>query len=345
MLTYNRPQYLCRAIESVRGQVLQNWELLVIHDGSNDRTAEIMREQVRGDSRIRYFNRPKGGNIANATNYGLTRARGRYIAILDDDDFWASPAKLSKQVDFLDENPDYAACGGGMILVDGAGVEKQRCLKRQNDAELKRWALVANPIAHSTAMFRRSLIQKCGGYDESLSGFQDWDVFLKLGQLGKLYNFPEEFTCYTIWSARRIVCATTQQHLFCAHDREAAWRHLSGLSSCDFHGRFVLRLCALAALLPGTILLIPVPSEESPLFRPAPPAFRYRRSSCEGGNSTEFSPNVAPPRYQPDAKPRHRFFEGKSPTCSSGQGASRDCFVIAAPPRWHVVAFITLPPR
>ena len=63
-----------------------------------------------------------------------------------------------------------------MILVDGAGVEKQRCLKRQNDAELKRWALVANPIAHSTAMFRRSLIQKCGGYDESLSGFQDWDV-------------------------------------------------------------------------------------------------------------------------------------------------------------------------
>ena len=85
----------------------------MIHDGSNDRTAEIMREQVRGDSRIRYFNRPKGGNIANATNYGLTRARGRYIAILDDDDFWASPAKLSKQVDFLDENPDYAACGGG----------------------------------------------------------------------------------------------------------------------------------------------------------------------------------------------------------------------------------------
>ncbi len=199
MLTYNRPQYIGRAIESVRSQDLQEWELIVVHDGPNRVIADIMREYEQVDPRIRYFHRLRGGNIANATNYGLARAGGEYIAILDDDDYWASPGKLTKQIEFLDANPDYSACGGGMIVLDETGTEKLRYFKQQNDADLKRWALLANPIAHSTAMFRRSLLVELGGYDESLSGFQDWDVFLKLGQCGKLYNFQDEFTCYTIW--------------------------------------------------------------------------------------------------------------------------------------------------
>src|SRR5579883_1260185 len=74
--------------------------------------------------------------------------------------------------------------GGGMVVIDETGQQKLRCLKLEHDADLKRWALLSNPIAHSTAMFRRSLANLCGGYDENLSGFQDWDLFLKLGQHG-----------------------------------------------------------------------------------------------------------------------------------------------------------------
>ncbi|MGH9581923.1 MAG: glycosyltransferase family 2 protein [Bryobacteraceae bacterium] len=198
-LTYNRPQFIGRAIESVLNQDFQDWELIVVHDGPDERTAEIVSRWGNSDPRIRYLRREKAGNIANATNYGLAHVRGEYVAILDDDDSWIPAHKLSKQVQFLDGNPDYAACGGGMIVVDRSGQKKLRCLKRQDDAGLKRWALVANPIVHSTAMFRRSLMESCGGYDESLSGFADWDVVLKLGQCGKLYNFPEEFTSYTLW--------------------------------------------------------------------------------------------------------------------------------------------------
>jgi glycosyltransferase involved in cell wall biosynthesis len=198
-LTYDRPQFIGRAIRSVLDQDFTDWELIVVHDGPHELTATIMQEQHSHDPRIRYFRRSKGGNIANATNFGLAHARGEYVAILDDDDYWVSLDKLSKQVRFLDENPDYVACGGGMIVMDETGQEKLRYLKRQNDGDLKRWALLHNPIAHSTAMFRRAVVDQCGRYDESLSGFQDWDVFLKLGHCGKLYNFPEEFTCYTLW--------------------------------------------------------------------------------------------------------------------------------------------------
>lgn len=199
MLTYNRPQLIGRAIQSVLRQDFGDWELIIVHDGPNQDIASAVERWQRADDRIRYFHRPRGGNIANATNYGLLQAQGDYVAILDDDDFWISPHKLSKQVRFLDEHLDYVACGGGMIVVDQTGREKLRCIKRQNDGDMKQWALLANPIVHSSAMFRRSVIEECGHYDESLSGFQDWDVFLKLGRRGKLYNFPEEFTSYTMW--------------------------------------------------------------------------------------------------------------------------------------------------
>ena len=126
-------------------------------------------------------------------------AEGEYVAILDDDDYWPAAGKLSRQVEFLDRNPDYAGCGGGFITIDQQGKETARYYKVPTDQQIRRLALVANPMAHSTGMFRRSLIEKCGYYDETLDGFQDWDVWLKLGQLGKLCNFPEYWLVYQMW--------------------------------------------------------------------------------------------------------------------------------------------------
>lgn len=200
MLTYNRPQFLSRAIESVLDQTSQDWELIVVHDGANKRTAEIMEQWVERDPRIRYYHRDRGGNIANACNYGLSRARGEYVAILDDDDFWVAKDKLARQVTFLDDNQDYAGCGAGMTLIDEEGSGLMSCLKPERDEDIKRLALYANPMAHSTTMFRRSLGKAVGFYDESLAGFQDWDLWLSLSRVGKLYNFPEVFARYTLWN-------------------------------------------------------------------------------------------------------------------------------------------------
>ena len=200
MLTCNRPQFLGRAIQSVMNQSLEDWELIVVQDGPNQQTARVMEQWVKRDPRIRYFHRDRGGNIANACNYGLARARGQYVAILDDDDYWVPADKLRKQVAFLESHPDYAACGGGMTVVDENENIQMSYLKPEQDDEIRSRALYANPMTHSTTMFRRSLGEGIGYYDESLAGYQDWDIWLRFGRLGKLYNFPEVFARYTLWS-------------------------------------------------------------------------------------------------------------------------------------------------
>jgi glycosyltransferase involved in cell wall biosynthesis len=199
MLTYNRPHFLNRAIGSVIEQDYKDWELIVVDDGSDRETEQLMLEWLARDSRVRYCHREKAGNIANAMNFGIKQARGEYIAVLDDDDYWVPIDKLSRQVRFLDDNTSYVGCGGGAIVVDENCREKLRYVKLQEDEALRKWALISNPIHHSTSMFRRPSIFQCGLYDESLAGFQDWDVFLKLAKTGRLYNFPEALVCYTMW--------------------------------------------------------------------------------------------------------------------------------------------------
>jgi glycosyltransferase involved in cell wall biosynthesis len=199
MLTFNRPQFLSRAIESIRWQTVTDWELLIVHDGPNEEIGRILTDWAAKESRIKYFRRTKGGNIADATNYALQRAEGEYIAILDDDDAWADARKLEKQIAFLENNSDYVACGGGVIVVDQHDVETMRYLRPETDEAIRGRFLMRNPIAHASAIYRRLAIEQIGFYDESLPGFQDWDVWLKLGKLGKLYNFQDHFLRYTIW--------------------------------------------------------------------------------------------------------------------------------------------------
>ena len=222
MLAFDRPELMGRAIQSVRAQDFAAWELIVVHDGPNQRIEGIMHEWVARDSRIRYFRRRTPGNIANAYNFGIAQACGEYVAILDDDDYWSVNDKLSKQVAFLDERTDYAGCGGGLIVIDRYGNELMRYLKREHHSEICRTALVANPMAHSTTMFRRALGGEVTVYDDSLSGFQDWDLWLKLGNKAKLYNFPQTFTYYTLWDGSG---SYRQQRANTLSGLKIVWRH------------------------------------------------------------------------------------------------------------------------
>jgi hypothetical protein len=86
-----------------------------------------------------------------------------------------------------------------VIVVGPEGREQMRYLKVEQNDHIKRQALMANPLAHSTTMYRREAALRVGGYDETLAGFQDWDLWLKLGKIGKLYNFPDYFLYYRIW--------------------------------------------------------------------------------------------------------------------------------------------------
>lgn len=199
IVTWNRAQLIGRAIESVIEQTFRDWEIIVVDDGSTDATESVVKEWARKETRIRYFRREHIGRIAVVSNFGLKQARGEYIAILDDDDSWASEEKLKKQVEFLDKNPEYVGCGGGFIVINKDGREGGRFFKPERDEDIKKRALIANPMVNSTSLFRRKTAEKIGFYDETLPEFADWDFWLKIGLGGKLYNFQEYFVYYLMW--------------------------------------------------------------------------------------------------------------------------------------------------
>lgn len=199
--TYNRANLIGRAIKSVCDQTFEDWELIVADDGSTDDTPNVVKEWQKRDKRIKYFKSEHTGRIARISNLGLREATGEYIAILDDDDYWAAPDKLKNQAEFLDKNLDYIGCGGGYIVIDENGKENGRFLKPENDMEIRQAALLANPMANLTTIFRRSAAEKFGYYDESMTQFADWDFWLKIGLMGKLYNFQKYFAYYQMWGS------------------------------------------------------------------------------------------------------------------------------------------------
>lgn len=196
--TYNREQYIRKAIDSVLDQTYRNFELIIINDGSTDETTEIVSEFSKKDLRVRIITNKVNLGLVKTLNRGIRDALGKYIARLDDDDFWCDKRKLEKQVDFLEKNIEYALVGGGVIRIDKEGKEIVRYLLPENDGNIRKIILVDNAFAHSTVLFRKDIWEKTGGYDKGFDGLEDRDLWLKIGRLNKFYNFQEFFVYYLV---------------------------------------------------------------------------------------------------------------------------------------------------
>lgn len=105
---YNGETYLSQTIDSVLSQTYENWEMIIIDDGSKDRSEEIVRCYMEKDSRIRFLQQPNAGSAA-ARNNGIRNAKGRYIALLDADDLW-EPEFLDEQIAFMNEKNAVCVC-------------------------------------------------------------------------------------------------------------------------------------------------------------------------------------------------------------------------------------------
>jgi glycosyltransferase involved in cell wall biosynthesis len=197
MPTFNRERWIGKAIESVIKQNYKMWELIIVNNESTDNTEEVVKSYLY-DKRIKYFYVKKEGNsgISDYLNFGIEHSQGEFIARLDDDDEWYDPDKLIKQTNFLQKNNDYVVVGGGAIMVDEKKNELFRFYKRETDTQIRNNALYANPFCHNTVLFRKADAQKIGGY-YNIKFAEDWDFWLRLGNLGKFYNFQEYFLLYT----------------------------------------------------------------------------------------------------------------------------------------------------
>ena len=199
MLSYNRAKYIGTAIESVLEQNFTDWELLIIDGGSRDNTELVISPYLK-DPRIRLVKPEKDLGIAGNRNIGLRMAKGEYAAVLDSDDVWIDPDKLSKQFQFLEENKDHVLVGTNFEMIDENGRTVGRVRNRSRDPDIRQNLLLRNEFAHSSVVFRRApaLSGTAGAYDPSLFIWEDYDLWLRIGQLGKMANLADVTLAYRV---------------------------------------------------------------------------------------------------------------------------------------------------
>lgn len=195
MCTYNRAHYIEKAIKSVLSQTFTNWELLILDDASTDNTEEVISKYLN-DIRIKYFKNESNLGIAGNRNKGLNDSKGEYIAVLDSDDYWIDNLKLEKQVNFLDENPDYALVGTNMIIINEKGVEIAKSNFETVYDKIKNKMLLRNQISQSTVMYRKNIALLLNGYSKNYSVCDDYDLWLKIGKSNKIIVLADYTTKY-----------------------------------------------------------------------------------------------------------------------------------------------------
>ncbi len=173
--TYNRATVLGEAIDSVRAQTFNEWELIVVDDGSTDGTATVVERSARRDGRIDYV-RAKQGGVSAARNLGIQKARGEFVAFLDDDDLWL-PEKLTRQVQALGAHPHWAFVytQAELRFVDGESRRLRLPLATTFETLLAR-----NTIVTPSLLARREALREVGGFNERMAVMEDVDLFLRV---------------------------------------------------------------------------------------------------------------------------------------------------------------------
>lgn len=187
MPVYNGERFLCESIESIRTQTFTDFELLIVNDGSTDRSVEII-ENYR-DPRIRLLLNEKNMGLVSTLNKGIKSARGEYIARMDCDDI-SMPERFRKQVEFMDDHPEVGVCGSWIKTFSDRD-ESNIIIKYPIESEEIRCRLFYNAaVAHPAVMLRKKLfIDNNLFYAFTYS--EDYDLWVRAIYHMQFANIPE----------------------------------------------------------------------------------------------------------------------------------------------------------
>ena len=171
--TFNRGRYIHEAINSIQDMSFKDWELIIVDDGSNDQTNQVI-DKYLNDERIQYLYKETNQGVSIARNIGLQKSKGRYIAYLDSDNLYDKNF-MSYAIKFLEKNNNFDLVYGS-LLTGLHGEKNKPILFKEFSREL---LLNQNYIDLNTVIHRRKLYELLGGFDESLDRLTDWDLLLK----------------------------------------------------------------------------------------------------------------------------------------------------------------------
>ncbi len=173
---YNRYQFLKEAIDSVLSQTFQNFELIIVDDGS-DNTSYLINNEYK--DKIIYIRHKTNRGVAAARNSGIKVASGKLIAFLDSDDLWL-PKKLEEQVIYMEKNPDILISQTEEIWIrNGKRVNPKKIHKKEGGYIFER-SLKLCLISPSSVIIRKELLDKVGLFDEELIAAEDYDLWLRI---------------------------------------------------------------------------------------------------------------------------------------------------------------------
>lgn len=174
---YNAEHTILETIESVQQQTFQDFEFIIINDGSTDKTLEVI--ETVNDGRLKVFSYSNGG-VCTARNRGISHATGEYIAFLDADDLW-TPDKLELQLKALQQNPEAGAAYSWTYFMYKDKDSARPGKPVHYTGNIYPYLLTENFLCHgSNPLVRRSIVETVGEFDSNFPHCADWDYYLRL---------------------------------------------------------------------------------------------------------------------------------------------------------------------
>lgn len=192
---YNSGKFIEAALNSVLAQTYQNIEIIVVDDGSQDNTAEIVRRIALEDKRIILLCQENQG-VAAARNLAIQHSRGEFIAPLDSDDIWY-PLKLEKQVEYmLESDSQVGIVSTSYIFIDEDGDLMNGWGNNIVNGRIGKQLIYFNPVSASLPLIRRTVLEQVGFYNQELreqkaQGLEDWELALRIGACYEIRTVPE----------------------------------------------------------------------------------------------------------------------------------------------------------
>ncbi|WP_170235775.1 glycosyltransferase family 2 protein [Colwellia demingiae] len=231
---YNGEQYLAKTVESILNQNYQNIELILVDDGSSDKSAEIMQELEKKDTRIRSFYNQNGG-VACARNFGIKQAKADFIAFCDQDDLWLA-TKLSKQIPLFNNPKIGLVYCGAIAKYEMYNKQSKPSFDNKYKGDVFSQLVKLNMFTCCTAVARKTYLEQVGGFDDdrALMGVDDWHLWLKLAMVCE-FDYVEEHLAVHVFHGdnyslndekmheAEIVCLNKIELIAKQYDKTADW--------------------------------------------------------------------------------------------------------------------------
>jgi len=243
MPVHNGENFIAAALESVRGQNAEGIELVVVDDGSTDRTVEIARDFAKSIA-IRIISPGRIGNWVAATNLGLREATGEWVCFLHHDDLWL-PGRIARLRAEMEKASGPLILHNAMFVgPDGQKLGPWTCPLAEgvvpSDQFVER-LLVQNFIAIPSPVFRRSAVIESGGLDEALWYTADWDLWLRLGTMGPVLFIAETLSAFRVHPTSMTVARKLSPGEWEHQLSTVLARHLTGWAAGKRHRKSVER--------------------------------------------------------------------------------------------------------